>query len=235
MLKIQMKHYKPLILDFRIIILKLNLNIVNTEKIEIQTIELLEKQEENEALVVTNVDKKVICREIVRTRNNNVVPQEVMIEMIPKEVVRASNADKKDILQEIALMKINNVVLKEVMKEMTPKEAVRASNVDKKDIFLEIVQMSIKIKTVTVVKEIVMNQIIVKDQDAIKVMRDRQTKVVIKDVIIVQTEVTIRENSLRKEVDTIKILDQDKMENNHNIKEDLKLMNLVNALFCPID
>ena len=60
MLKIQMKHYQHSILVIRIIIVKVNLNIVNTEKIENQTIEQSEIQEGKEALVVTNVDKKVI-------------------------------------------------------------------------------------------------------------------------------------------------------------------------------
>jgi hypothetical protein len=127
-------------------------------------------------------------------------------------------------------MKNNNVVLKEVMIEMIPKEVAHVSNVDKKDIFLEIVQMSIKTKTVIVVKEIVMNQIIAQEQDVIKVMMGKKVKMAIKDVIIVQTEEIIRENSLKKEVDLIKMT-----ESKHNIKEDLKLMTLVNGLFCQAD
>ena len=51
------------------------------------------------------------------------------------------------------------------MTEVITKEVAHVSNVDKKDIFLEIVQMWIKTKTVTVVKEIVMDQIIVQDLD----------------------------------------------------------------------
>ena len=107
---------------------------MNTEKIEIQTIERSEIQEGNEALVVTSVDRKVIFREIALMKNNNVVLKEVMIETTPKEVAHVLNVDKKDIWQEIALMKNNNVVLKEVMIEMIPKEAVLVLNAVRKAI-----------------------------------------------------------------------------------------------------